>query len=132
MTLTVESAFALLVFMAALAFGLSAMGVAIAARMRSMQGFQMVMNFLRMPVFFLSGALFPLVGLPAWMTMLTRIDPASYGVDPIRRTLLGVPAKRLALTLGDKIVPIVAEVEVVRGFGLVMLAIGAGSFQKRN
>jgi len=131
-TLTLASAILLLGFMAALAFSLSAMGVAIAARMRSMQGFQMVMNFLMMPMFFLSGALFPLVGLPGWMTVLTRIDPASYGIDPIRRTLLGEPAERLALTIGDQTVPIFAEVGVMLVFGLVMLAIAARSFQHRD
>ncbi|MBI2324204.1 MAG: ABC transporter permease [Chloroflexi bacterium] len=131
-SLTVTSALLLLGFMAALAFGLSAMGVAIAARMRSMQGFQMVMNFLMMPMFFLSGALFPLVGLPGWMTVLTRLDPASYGIDPIRRTLLGEPAERLALTIGDQPVPILAEVGVMLVFGIVMLAIAARSFQQRD
>lgn len=131
-TLTLESAILLLGFMAALAFGLSAMGVAIAARMRSMQGFQMVMNFLMMPMFFLSGALFPLIALPGWMTVLTRLDPATYGIDPIRRTLLGEPAERLALTIGDQTVPIVAEVAVVIVFGLAMLAIAARSFQQRD
>ncbi len=130
--LTVESGLELLLFMSILAFGLSSMGVAIAARMRSMQGFQMVMNFLMMPMFFLSGALFPLVGLPTWMTILTRINLASYGVDPIRRTLLGAPAERLALTIGDQTVPIVGEVAVVIAFGLVMLVIGARSFQQRD
>ena len=131
-SLTVTGAIELLVFMAALAFGLSSMGVAIAARMRSMQGFQMVMNFLMMPMFFLSGALFPLVGLPLWMTFLTRLDPASYGIDPIRRTLLGAPAERLALTLFDQVVPIAVEVGIVLAFGLVMLGIGARSFQQRD
>lgn len=131
-TLTLTSGIALLGFMAALAFGLGSMGVAIAARMRSMQGFQMVMNFLMMPMFFLSGALFPLVSLPLWMTVLTRLDPATYGIDPIRRTLLGEPAERLALTIGDQTVPIVVEVGVVITFGLVMLAIAARSFQRRD
>lgn len=131
-SLTVTSALLLLGFMSALAFGLSAMGVAIAARMRSMQGFQMVMNFLMMPMFFLSGALFPLVGLPGWMTVLTRLDPASYGIDPIRRTLLGEPAERLALTIADQPVPIAAEVGVMLVFGLVFLAIAARSFQHRD
>ncbi len=131
-TLSLTSAIVLLGLMAALAFGLSAMGVAIAARMRSMQGFQMVMNFLMMPMFFLSGALFPLVGLPGWMTVLTRIDPASYGIDPIRRTLLGEPAERLALTIGDQTVPILAEVAVMLVFGLAMLAIAARAFQQRD
>ncbi len=69
------------------AFALSALGVAVAARMRTMQGFQVVMNFLMMPMFFLAGALFPLGGnLPAWLLVLTRLDPASYGIDALRRT----------------------------------------------
>jgi ABC-2 type transport system permease protein len=85
-----------------------------------------------MPMFFLSGALFPLVGLPIWMTILTRLDPASYGIDPIRRTLLGAPAERLALTIGDQTVPVIGEVAVVIAFGLIMLAIGARSFQQRD
>jgi len=131
-TLTVEHTLELLAFMIVLAFGLSSMGVAIAARMRSMQGFQMVMNFLMMPMFFLSGALFPLVGLPGWMTVLTRIDPASYGIDPIRRVLLGAPAERLALTLFERTVPMIGEVAVVLAFGLAMLAIAAVSFQQRD
>lgn len=131
-SLGVTSGLALLGYMAVLAFGLSAMGVAIAARMRSMQGFQMVMNFLMMPMFFLSGALFPLVGLPGWMTVLTRLDPASYGIDPIRRTLLGEPAERLALTIGDATVPILAEVGVMLVFGIAMLAIAARSFRQTD
>jgi len=131
-SLTIESTLLLFVFMAALAFGLSAMGVAMAARMRSMQGFQMVMNFLMMPMFFLSGALFPLVGLPIWMTVLTRLDPASYGIDPIRRVLLGAPAERLALTWGDQTVPMFGEAAIVVVFGLAMLAIGARSFRERD
>ena len=131
-TLSVASSLELLAFMAALAFGLSSMGVAIAARMRSMQGFQMVMNFLMMPMFFLSGALFPLVGLPLWMTVLTRLDPATYGIDPIRRVLLGAPAERLALTIGSEVVPVIAEVAVILAFGALMLAIAARSFRKTD
>lgn len=134
-TLAPETVAELFGLMFVLAFGLSAMGVAIASTMRSMQGFQMVMNFLMMPMFFLSGALFPLVGLPAWMTVLTRIDPASYGIDPIRRVLLGpsgFPVESTAITLFDQTVPILAEVAIVVAFGLVMLAVAARSFQNRD
>ena len=134
-SLTVESVLALLGLMAVLAFGLSAMGVAIASRTRSMQGFQVVMNFLMLPILFLSGALFPLVGLPVWMTVLTRIDPASYGIDPIRRVLLGssgFPIERLAMTIFDQTVPIAVESAIVIAFGLVMLGIAAVSFQHRD
>src|SRR5207302_9401698 len=78
-----------------LAFGLAGFGVMRASMMKSLQGFQVVMNFLMMPMFFLSGALFPLTILPGWMTFVTRIDPASYGIDPLRRVILsnsGLPS----------------------------------------
>jgi ABC-2 type transport system permease protein len=53
-----------------------------------MQGFQLIMNFIIMPVFFLSGALFPLAGLPTAMYWVVRIDPLSYGVDALRALLI--------------------------------------------
>src|SRR5437660_9256767 len=96
---------------AVLAFGLASFGVAIASMMKSLQGFQVVMNFLMMPMFFLSGALFPLTNLPGWMTWLTRLDPASYGIDPIRRVVLsgsGSP-NAYGLTLGGHILAIPME-----------------------
>src|SRR5260370_24828709 len=61
---------------ALLAFGLSSFRVALASMMKSLQGFQVVMNFLMMPMFFLSGPLFPLTNLPGWMTVLSQLDPA--------------------------------------------------------
>src|SRR5919202_947299 len=71
-----------------LAFALSSFGVAIASRLRSMEGFQVVMNFVMMPILFLSGAFFPLSGPPGWLTVLTRLDPAAYAVDALRRVVL--------------------------------------------
>jgi ABC-2 type transport system permease protein len=118
-----------------LAFGLSALGVALASYMRSMQGFQVVMNFLMMPMFFLSGALFPLVGLPGWMTVLTRLNPASYGIDPIRRTLLGssgFPVERFAINIFDQTLPVPVESAIVLAFGLVMLGVAVRAFQRRD
>ena len=118
-----------------LAFGLSAMGVALASYMRTMQGFQVVMNFLMMPMFFLSGALFPLVGLPGWMTVLTRLNPASYGIDPIRRVLLGssgFPVERFAINIFDQTLPIAVESGIVLAFGLVMLGVAVRAFQRRD
>ena len=121
-----------------LAFALSALGVALAARMRSLQGFQVVMNFLMMPIFFLSGALFPLSGLPAWMTALTRIDPASYGIDPLRRVALGsggAPASvldRLGLSVFGQTLAIWTEEALLIGFGLAMLGVAIRSFRHRD
>ena len=79
-----------LVFMALTAIVFAALGTAIGASLRDMQGFQFIMNFLVMPIFFLSGALFPLNNLPAALTAATRIDPLAYGVDGIRGALIGL------------------------------------------
>ena len=121
------------------AFALSALGVAVAARMRTMQGFQMVMNFLMMPMFFLAGALFPLGGnLPAWLSVLTRFDPASYGIDALRRTVLsasGVPARtldRLGLSLFGHPLSIWTEVAVLVAFGALMLSLAVYGFRQRD
>ncbi len=65
----------------------TALGTAIASLLDDMQGFQLIMNFLVMPTFFLSGALFPLAGLPAIITFVAEVDPLSYGVDGLRGAL---------------------------------------------
>ncbi len=74
---------------------ITGLGVFIAAGMRSMQGFQMLMNFLVMPLYFLSGAMFPVSSAPRWMKVLMTLDPLTYGVDALaehrfdRRTSAG-------------------------------------------
>jgi len=121
-----------------IAFGLSAVGVAVAARMRSMMGFQFVLNFLVQPAFFLSGALFPVTGLPGWMTVLTRLDPLSYGVDAIRRVVLGasgVPGPaldQLSMTIGGHVVPVWLEAAIMLGVGAVMTAIAVVNFRHQD
>src|SRR5437660_3610911 len=121
---------------AVLAFGLASFGVALASMMKSLQGFQVVMNFLMMPMFFLSGALFPLTNLPGWMTVLTRIDPASYGIDPIRRVVLansGLPGvNSLGLTIGGQVLPIPLEAGIMLAFGAVLLGVAVVMFQRRD
>lgn len=68
----------------------TAMGTAIAARLSDFQGFQLIINLLVMPMFFLSGALFPLRNLPGPLTFITSINPLSFGVDGLRYTLTGI------------------------------------------
>jgi ABC-2 type transport system permease protein len=128
---------ALAVALFILAFALSAMGVAIASRMTTMQGFQIVMNFLLMPMFFLSGSLFPLRGVPDWMAVLSRIDPVTYGMDPLRRIALGesLPApfvESLGVTVFDQVLPVGLELGILVVFGFVMLGVGAASFRRRD
>ena len=78
-----------LVFMALISLVFCALGAAIGSVLNDMQGFQLIMGFLVMPIFFLSGAMYPLQGLPSFISYLTTIDPLTYGVDALRQSLNG-------------------------------------------
>jgi ABC-2 type transport system permease protein len=80
----------MLIFMILIALLFTALGTAIASILEDMQGFQLIMNFLVMPLFFLSGALFPLQGVPGVLQIVASIDPLSYGVDGLRGAITGV------------------------------------------
>ena len=67
----------------------AALGTALGSILQDMQGFQLIMNFMVLPIFFLSGALFPLKNLPAALNLITHLDPLSYGVDALRGSLIG-------------------------------------------
>lgn len=86
-----------LVFMFLIAMLFTALGTAIASILEDMQGFQLIMNFLIMPLFFLSGALFPLEGLPEIINLIASINPLSYGVDGMRGVLIGTTHFGLAI-----------------------------------
>ncbi len=93
-----------LAFMFLIALLFTALGTAVACQLEDMQGFQLIMNFLIMPLFFLSGALFPLDVAPAVLVMIARCDPLSYGVDGLRGTLIGVSHFGIALDGGILVV----------------------------
>ncbi|MGB6885710.1 MAG: ABC transporter permease [Candidatus Acidiferrum sp.] len=76
-------------FMAMIAIVFAALGTSIGSSLQDMQGFQLIMNFLVLPIFFLSGALFPLNNLPKALAFVTALDPLSYGVDGLRAALIG-------------------------------------------
>src|ERR1700721_2713817 len=78
------------VFMGLIASVFAALGTAIGSSLQDMQGFQLIMNFLVLPIFFLSGALFPLNNLPKALSIITHLDPLTYGVDGLRSALIGV------------------------------------------
>lgn len=108
-----------LAFMILIGISFTAFGIAIASRMEDMTGFQLIMNFVVFPIFGLSGALFPISSLPAWMVPLTLLDPLTYGVEGIRYGLTGV----------SQINPLVCGA-VIGGFTLVMTVLGAYLFRK--
>jgi len=76
-------------FLVLIAFLFSALGTVIAARLDDMQGFPLIINFVVQPLFFLSGALFPLDNLPSALTFVTKLNPLSYGVEGLRYSLTG-------------------------------------------
>ncbi|MCL4352983.1 ABC transporter permease [Patescibacteria group bacterium] len=78
----------------------TALGIAIASTLEDFHGFQLIMNLLVMPLFFLSGALFPLDNLPPFLTIITRIDPLTFGVDGLRGSLTGISHFGLTLDIG--------------------------------
>jgi len=96
----------------------TALGTAIASVLSDFQGFQLIMNFLVMPIFFLSGALFPLTNLPTALNVVATLDPLSYGVDGLRSALIGVAHFGLPLDLA--VLSVVAAALV--GLGSVMFS----------
>jgi ABC-2 type transport system permease protein len=108
-----------ILFMLLIAIVFAALGVAIGSSLQDMQGFQLIMNFLVMPIFFLSGALFPLNNLPKALAVVTRLDPLSYGVDGLRGALIGVTHFGIATDLA-----------VLAVVALALLYLGAWRFSK--
>jgi ABC-2 type transport system permease protein len=121
-----------------LSFTLTAFGVMMAARIKQFQAFMALTQMLVMPLFFLSGALYPLSGLPAWLSVLTRIDPLTYIVGPMRHAVfshLSMPAaaeQRLspAITWAGWEVPLGLSLGIVAIMGAGMLAIAIAEFRK--
>jgi ABC-2 type transport system permease protein len=121
-----------------LAFAITAFGVMVAARITQMQSFMALMQMAIMPMYFLSGALFPVAGLPQWLEILNRIDPLTYAVDPMRRAVFAhlkiSAAARHALDPGvtwwSWHVPGLVEAAVVALLGLAMLAIAIVEFSR--
>jgi ABC-2 type transport system permease protein len=121
-----------------LAFAITAFGVMVAARISQMQSFMALMQMAIMPMFFLSGALFPVAGLPRWLEILNRLDPLTYAVDPMRRAVFAhlhiSPVARHALDPGVTWwgwhVPGLAEAAVIALLGMLMLGIAIVEFSR--
>ena len=121
-----------------LSFTLTAFGVMMAARIKQIQAFMALTQLFVLPLFFLSGALYPLNGLPAWLTVLTRIDPLTYIVDPMRHAVfdhLAVSPQALnvlspGVTWGGWLVPLGLSLAIVAAMGLAMLGIAIAEFRK--
>jgi ABC-2 type transport system permease protein len=108
-----------LVFMLLIAVVFAALGTIIGSSLKDMQGFQLIMNFLVMPIFFLSGALYPLANLPAVLAVLTRLDPLSYGVDGLRGAFIDLSH-----------FGVLTDLAILGGLAACFLALGARAFAR--
>jgi ABC-2 type transport system permease protein len=108
-----------LLFMAMIAVVFAALGTTIGSMLRDMQGFQMIMNFVVMPIFFLSGALYPLTNLPGALTAATHLDPLTYGIDGLRGALSGQSHFGL-----------LTDLAVLTTVAAIFLVLGAWSFSR--
>ncbi|MFZ3384887.1 MAG: ABC transporter permease [Candidatus Methanoperedens sp.] len=99
--------------------GFIGLGIAIASKIESHEGFQMVMSFLTMPLVLLSGAFFPISNLPAWLKTLVYLNPLTYGVEALRYCLLG-----------SSTIPIWQSIAVLVIFSIAMIALGGKLFGK--
>ena len=114
------SAFLLsVIFMLLISSTFIGLGLIFASKMKDMQGFSLIMNFVIFPLFFLSGALFPLENLPVWIRYISYLDPLTYGVDGLRGALIGVSSFSVLFNLA-----------VLMGFSAVMIFLGAYFFEK--
>ena len=107
------------IFILLISMSFVSLGLAFASRMQDMQGFQLIMNFLIMPIWMLSGAFFPLMGVPSWLLALSQINPLTYGVDGLRASLIGIGQFPWLLNIG-----------VLLGFSIAMIALGSYLFSK--
>ncbi|QAS51495.1 ABC transporter permease [Halobacillus litoralis] len=118
------------------AFTLSSIGLLIASTLKTSQGFQMVVQVLIFPMLFLSGAMFPLNGMPAWMNVLVKINPLTYSVDMFKKVILEpatmAPALReamgLNLTIFNQPITFAGELFAVAGVGVVFVVLATMKF----
>ena len=120
-----------------IALMITAFGVMVAARIKTFQAFMAMTQVLMLPMFFLSGALFPLNNLPTWLTILTHINPLTYAVDLVRRTIfsfidVGPAGEQFVsgVTWGDWLVPMWLEAVIIAVMGLIMVRIAVLQFRK--
>jgi ABC-2 type transport system permease protein len=115
----ISSIFLAIVFMILIAITFLGLGLIFASKMRDIQGFSIVMNFVIFPLFFLSGALFPLENFPPWLGYISKIDPLTYGVDGLRAALIGVSSFSIFSNLVFMLM-----------FSSLMILLGAYFFEK--
>ena len=132
-SLSVWTVLALLPLMFLLAVSMGSLGILLATRIRSMEAFQAVMQMVMFPMIFLSGVFFPMDGLPAWMSVLVKINPATYGIAPIRQVVLGTsPGSSFDINVLGHTMSLWDNIAVLAIFGAAMLLLAMWSFSHQE
>ncbi len=108
-------------------FCITSLGILIAARLTSFDGFNIIMNFLVMPMFFLSGAMYPVASMPPALRELTHLNPLTYGIDAFKHVLL----RDATPPMGPEF-PLVLDLGLVIAVSALMLTLAALSFRKKE
>jgi ABC-2 type transport system permease protein len=116
---TVQGVAFAMIFMLVLASATVSIGLVIGSRMESPEGFNLIVSFLVFPLFFLSGALFPIRNLPSWLSIFTALNPVTYAVDGMRGALLGLST-----------FPVLLDFAVLVAFAAGMMVIGSVAFSR--
>ncbi len=116
---SIPAFFSSIVFMLLISSTFIGLGLIFASKMKDIQGFGMITNFVIFPLFFLSGALYPLENLPVWIRYISYLDPLTYGVDGLRGVLIGVSS-----------FPVLLNFAILVGFSSIMVFLGAYFFEK--
>jgi ABC-2 type transport system permease protein len=116
----------------------TALGLLLSSRMKQVGSFMAVMNFIVLPMFFLSGAMFPPKGLPSWLSLVTKFDPLTYAVDPLRRAVFAhvhasaavVQQLSAGVKWGSWTVPVGVELAILAAIGLLTLVLAINQFAR--
>ncbi|MCJ7768941.1 MAG: ABC transporter permease [Dehalococcoidales bacterium] len=112
---------------------LSGMGLLVASRMKSQQGFQVVIQVIIMPLIFLAGIFYPVNNVPVWMEVVSKVNPLTYGVDAIRQIFLGSEgAATIGVTIFGHTMTVLEDVLLVAAFGIVLLSLAVWSFSRQE
>jgi ABC-2 type transport system permease protein len=132
-SLSVTMVLALIPLMILLSAAMGSFGILLATRIKSMEAFQAVMQMLMLPMMFLSGVFFPVNGLPAWMNVLVKINPATYGIAPIRQVMLGTSAQSpFAISVFGHTMSIWDNIVVAAVFGMITILLAMWSFEHQS
>lgn len=112
---------------------LSGMGLLVASRMKSQQGFQVVIQLIIMPLIFLAGIFYPVNNAPVWMEVVSKVNPLTYGVDAIRQIFLGSEgAATIGVTIFGHTMTVLEDVLLMAAFGIILLSLAVWSFSRQE